>query len=98
VMTRAQYLLCKLAEECSEVAQRALKQQQFGPKQRQKGYNKNRDRLRGEVLDMLAHVKFLQDAGEIDRIGGDDVAIHAAKKWRKVQRFMGLSKRLGLVE
>jgi hypothetical protein len=23
---------------------------------------------------MLAHVKFLQDAGEIDRIGGDDVA------------------------
>lgn len=98
MMNREQFLLCKLAEECNEAAQRALKQQQFGGKQQQKGYAKNRDRLRGEILDVLAHVKFLQDSGAIDRIGGDDVANHAAKKWRKVLRFMGISKRKGLVE
>ena len=98
MMTHAQFLLCKFAEECNEAAQRALKQQQFGPAQRQKGYNRNRDRLRGEILDVLAQIKFLQDANEIDRIGGDDIANHAGKKWRKMMRFKGVSKRKGLVE
>lgn len=98
MMTHAQFLLCKFAEECNEAAQRALKQQQFGSAQRQKGYSKNRDRLRGEVLDVLAQIKFLQDANEIDRIYGDEVSIHAAKKWRKMMQFKGVSKRKGLVE
>jgi len=98
MMTHIQFLLCKLAEECNEAAQRALKQQQFGPNQRQKGYNKNRDRLRGEILDVLAHVRFLTEAQEIDPITEADICAHASKKWRKVMRFKGVSKRKGLVE
>ena len=35
-MTKTQFLLLKLAEECAEVAQRAIKQIQFGKDERQK--------------------------------------------------------------
>jgi NTP pyrophosphatase (non-canonical NTP hydrolase) len=98
MMTHIQFLLIKLAEECNEAGQRALKQAQFGGLQQQKGYRKNRDRLRGEVLDVLAHVSFLQEAQEIDKITPEEIAAHAAKKWRKMIRFKGVSKRRGLVQ
>lgn len=97
MMTHIQYLLCKLAEECNEAAQRALKQQQFGPQQRQKGYRKNKERLRGEVLDVLAHVRFLQQVGEIDEISEEDINEHAARKWRKCARYEAMSRRNGYV-
>lgn len=97
MMTHIQYLLCKLAEECNEVAQRALKQQQFGPNQRQKGYRKNKERLRAEVLDVLAHVQFLQQVGELDGISKSDIDEHAVRKWRKCARYEAMSRRQGYV-
>lgn len=97
MMTHIQYLLVKLAEECNEAAQRALKQAQFGSQQRQKGYRKNRDRLRAEVLDVLAHVRFLQEVGELDKFSDEEIAEHTARKWRKVSRYEGMSRRKGFV-
>lgn len=98
MMTHIQFLLCKLAEECNETAQRALKQQQFGGRQQQKEYRKNRDRLRSEIMDVLAHISFLTEAGEIDVITDQQQKEHTARKWRRVMRYKGVSKRKGLVE
>ena len=62
-MNRRQYLLCKLAEEASEIAQIALKTQQFGLDE---VYEKesNRVRCHGELNDLLAVVDMLNE--EVD--------------------------------
>lgn len=54
MLTLQQFVLCKIAEEATEIAKRALKQQQFGEHQHEEGYAPNRDRLALEVTDMLA--------------------------------------------
>ncbi len=52
-MTRLQFLLGKLAEECNETAQRSLKAQQFGLTEVQPGQElNNEERLRLEVWDI----------------------------------------------
>lgn len=53
-MKYRQLLLAKIAEECAEVAQRALKAQQFGLYEYQKNTDKNNlDRLEEEFVDLL---------------------------------------------
>ena len=53
-MTPDQYWLCKIAEECTEVAQRALKAQQFGLSEIQPGQDlTNLERLADEFRDLL---------------------------------------------
>ena len=54
-MNREQYLLGKLAEEGSEVAQMALKTQQFGLDEVYVDES-NRQRLHGELNDLLTIV------------------------------------------
>jgi hypothetical protein len=53
VLSLEQFVLCKIAEEATEVGKRALKQQQFGAHQHEDGYAPNRERLASEVTDML---------------------------------------------
>ena len=54
MMTAQQYILCKLAEEANEVAQRALKAQQFGIEQTEPGKSQdNGERLESELLDLM---------------------------------------------
>jgi NTP pyrophosphatase (non-canonical NTP hydrolase) len=56
-MTKQQFLLLKLSEECMEVAQRASKQIQFGKDEVQKDQLKtNQARLKDELLDLFALV------------------------------------------
>jgi len=53
-MTPDQYHLCKIAEECAEVAQRALKAQQFGLGEKQPGQSLNNlERLVCEFHDLF---------------------------------------------
>lgn len=52
-MNARQYILMKIAEEATEVAQRALKAQQFGLDQTEPGKTQNNaERLEGELLDL----------------------------------------------
>lgn len=55
MMTRKQYLLLKLAEECNEAGHRAMKAMQFGMDEIQEGQSyTNGERLMHEIVDTLA--------------------------------------------
>jgi hypothetical protein len=57
-MTRTEHLLCIVAEECSEVAQRASKALRFGMNEVQPGQAKNNmDRMIQEFADLTAAMR-----------------------------------------
>lgn len=111
MMTVKQYYLLKLIEECGEVAQRAAKQMQFSKDQTQAGDGQslsgrvpqpehllsNRERLSGELNDLLAVATVLVDMEEADvdiflsEVGRD-------RKIAKIKKYLKLSQTLGEVE
>ena len=91
-MTREQYLLTCLAEECGEVTQRATKAIRFGldrnPKRPPEWRDRsNRESLEREFSDLLTVAEML----------GLKLETSGAKK-AKVLEFMGVSRRLGILE
>lgn len=102
MLTRYQYLLTKLAEEASEVAQIALKTQQFGadeicPNQP----DTNTERIHKELIDLLAIVGMLN---EEFNFGFDHIKVYAflakklEEKQNKVDKYYKYSAQLGMVE
>ena len=108
MMTIRQYYLNKLAEECCEVGQRAIKQMQFGPFESQaKGPSQNKtgdadlnnmQRLRKEVNDLLGVLNVLEDIGELPRISGWELLEAKNEKRRKMAKYLHYSQELGNVE
>lgn len=101
MMTLTQFYLTKIAEEASEIAQIALKAQQFGLSEVQPGRDQsNAQRMYGELNDLFAMVHRLGEVsnGEFffDIGAPDHVAI--AKKLGKVEKYLEYSRSLGLVE
>lgn len=97
MMTLEQYLLGKLAEEANEVAQRALKAQQFGLDETQKGKDEdNAGRIYGELNDLNGIVALLNDNIEGFDYEPDPEAI--AAKGNKVEKYKKLSKKQGRVQ
>lgn len=97
-MTKAQFLLMKLAEECAEVAQRCSKQAQFGPDEIQKNQeHTNAERLRSELMDLCAIWKLLQGIGEIRPLEQDDLTWHFAMKKNKLRKYLALSAEKGML-
>lgn len=95
-MDRSQFLLLKLAEECSEVAQRALKQIQFGKLEIQKDQPlSNAERLKQELLDLRSMTRLLQRAGEIPEITVEEETNALIAKRNKLQKYLELSRSLG---
>ena len=94
-MTRTQYLLCKLAEEASEVSKAALKAQQFGLNE---VYPKtgltNAERLTEEINDLIASLVMLAD--DAYKYVEDYRAIE--KKIDKVEHYLKYSQELGEVQ
>ena len=91
-----QFLLCKGAEEASEVAQIMLKTQQFGRYERRPGQNlTNEQRVHAELNDLLAVVEMLTDDCGFD-FQPDREAIEAKKK--RVREYLALSVTLGAVQ
>lgn len=85
-MTPVQYRLLKVMEECTEVAQRASKQMQFGGDQVEPGQPfTNAERLRAEVLDLRARLLSLELFNEIPDVSSKQVWEHfrhmATTKW-----------------
>jgi len=96
-MTKQQYLLVKLAEECSELTKRATKMICFGNDEKYKDNEPNYKRLIDEYNDVVATIKLLKIEGVFKEI--DDL-IDPEKirlKMEKVERYMKLSKERGLL-
>lgn len=93
-MNRKQYLLCKLAEEASEVAQIALKTQQFGLDE---VYEKdsNRTRCHGELNDLLTVVDMLNDEFDFGFVRDTSSREH---KETKMNKYYAYSVSLGEIE
>lgn len=95
-MKKTQFLLVKLAEECNEVAQRALKQFQFGPLEVQKGQDlTNAERLKQELVDLLSVYKLLIDELEIPEITSRELYEGLENKRKKLAKYLEYSILLG---
>jgi hypothetical protein len=100
--------LILLIEECGEasielalgrVVQRASKQLRFGADEVQRGQDKtNRERLRYELLDLLACIRFLESSGQIDPISAADVEAHQGVKQARIDRMLQISRDQGRIE
>lgn len=96
MMTRIQYLLSKLAEEANEVAQIALKTQQFGANEVQPGQQyTNKQRTHLELDDLLAIINMLNEECGFDF---DPSQEHVDTKKEKVNHYCNLAVSLGQVE
>lgn len=97
-MNSDQYHLSKIAEECAEVAQRAMKAQQFGLEEVQKGQSLNNlDRLVLEFHNLFTtfdNFLSLCDAG----IDTTPTATRSEERLKKMGKFLDLSKSLGQVD
>lgn len=101
MMNVKQYYLAKLAEECNEVAQRALKQMQFGAGERQntpsgKSELTNSERLRDEIYDLATVVQILEELGEV-KLDAEEFEIAEENKRTKLEKYLVYSQALGLV-
>lgn len=95
-MNHLQYYLTKLAEEGSEVAQIALKTQQFGPAEMMPGQPFNNfKRCHQELDDMWAMVEELNEKFGFSYTPSRE-RIDAKKA--KVRKYLGYSIHLGMVD
>jgi NTP pyrophosphatase (non-canonical NTP hydrolase) len=93
-MSREQFLLLKLAEECAEVAQMCSKCMQFGLEEVYQ-IETNKERLHKELVDVLAVVSMLNTDSNFDF----QPSLEAMEeKCAKVDRYYGYSVKLGKVE
>lgn len=112
-MNRNQFLLTKLAEECAEVSQRALKQIQYGAQQIQTGSEvkdgvaapveeaglTNAQRLYKEVEDFAVIIDLLFDAGQLpDFIPNHNWVKTREKKIEKLNKYLAFSRKLGEID
>lgn len=102
-MNKEQFLLLKIAEECTEIAQRALKTAQFGLDEVQNGQDKtNKSRLLEEIGDLLGVLDVFSD--EIYPDHGDnlfhsyELTLSRAAKPNRIRKYMKLSQELGKVD
>lgn len=87
-MTRIEHLLTILAEECTEIGQRASKAIRFTPSEVQPGQElTNAERIMYEFRDLQAVMEMLEDEGILPSIWLRDVTAIEAKK-AKVEKFL----------
>ena len=95
-MNLLQYYLTKLAEEGAEVAQIALKTQQFGPREVMPGQPLNNfERCHLELDDLWAIVEELNDQFDFGYTPNRE---RMEAKKAKVRQYLGFSIHRGMVE
>lgn len=103
-MTREEHLLTILAEECSEVAQRASKAIRFGLLEIEPGQPKtNAERIMDELNDLIAVYQMLagpmvSPTMEAFRMDPDDMWAAIRAKQAKVEKFLRYSSELGTLD
>lgn len=97
MMTKTQYLLDCLAEECCEVGQRASKAIRFGIQETEPGQElTNRQRLSAELRDLLVIVDLLgREHIDFDALFNETAR---EEKKKRVLRTMEYSRQLGQLE
>lgn len=89
-MTKKEYLLTVLIEECAEVAQRACKALRFGLDEVQPGQSDNNlRRLERELADLMA---------VSDELGLMILIKDKAEKLEKLNKYMDYSRELGIIK
>lgn len=98
-MNKNEYILACLIEEAAEVQQAATKFLRFGEGDRYPASDSptNRDKLAGELADLLGVLELARDAGLVPDIPITHRDAIQAKK-EKFFRFMGYSKRCGILD
>lgn len=97
MMNREQWLLMKLAEEASEIAQISLKTAQFGPQEKKPGtVDSNLTRIKKEMTDLLAvmarlNIEFGYNYPILSHPGYE-------AKWHKLEYYYQYSISVGQVE
>jgi hypothetical protein len=95
-LNRLQYLLCKLAEESSEIAQIALKTQQFGLEERYpKDPKNNKERIHSELNDLNAIIELLNEEFSF---GYKYDPYYIIEKEKKLNHYFEYSKQLGMIQ
>lgn len=95
-MTRKEYLLQVLSEECNEVGQRVSKALRFGLDEKQSGQDlSNQDRLIQEFNDLIAVMEMLNGEVFLDEIYNDE---QQKAKRKKIEKYFDYSVELGIVE
>lgn len=95
-MSRVDYLLSHLAQECCEIAIRCTKAQMFGLDEIQPGQEfTNRDRIMHELCDLLAMCETMRDEGVLSDI---QPAERIQAKKAKAAHFADYSRELGRLE
>ena len=96
-MNRREHLLACLAEECDEVGQRVMKALRFGLNEVQSGQAlTNAERIAEELKDLFAVSTILQ-AENVLPSPCQPSAEQALAKLEKIERFMGISRREGVL-
>lgn len=91
-MTENEYLLTVLSEECAEVTHRVSKMLRFGPTQIEPGQElNNKERLTQELTDLIAVGDILYDRHLVGAVFNSE----KQEKYKKVKKFMDLSRKLG---
>lgn len=99
MMNSDQYHLCKIAEECSEVAQRALKAMQFGLDEIQPGQDQdNLERLVEEFQDLMITFENFMSLMEHMWADLEPSAMRRHQRIEKMAKFLHLSKTLNQVD
>lgn len=95
-MTRQEYLLTILSEECAEVIQEISKALRFGLEEiyPEKGIT-NSERITAELHDIIAVVEMLRNEGCLER--EDIIKVLAAIKVKqgKIEEYLRYSKKCG---
>lgn len=93
-MTKEQYLLLLLMEECTEVSQRASKAIRFGLNEVQKGQDySNSYRIMHEMADLVAVYQMLAEEDVLPHVSSDLIDV----KKEKIEKYYQYSKELGEV-
>lgn len=96
--TYTQYILGKIAEEASELAQQANKASDYGMDEVQPGQSlNNAQRLLGEFFDLCHAMQKLEQLGLIEVTEGAFDA-HCKEREPRFQKFLQLSRSLGQTE
>lgn len=92
--------LLLLMEECAEVAHAASKQLRFGADEIQPGQPcRNQTRLRMEIMDLLACVRFLEQSGQLPKIYYPvDLDLHMYNKQPRIDAALRISRAQGRLE
>lgn len=98
-MTRTEYLLSCLAEECAEVIQRVEKAKRFGLFETQPGQPlNNSDRVLEELTDLVAVTEMLDAEGAFPGQWHMNAEQAISEKKVKVEHFYNYSKQCGTVK